>query len=142
MKSAEEWGDMMAKDTKITVKDYSKSMLQQMDKAESQALENMGKYWLDTVRKIVMQKGIYDTGELHDSLKYKVDQQNKSIQMISEAPHSEYNELGTYKMAARPFMQPSIEQSNGAFAQTTKQTVEGALSNTSTIRPEVREYYV
>lgn len=109
-----------------------------MDKAQVQALENYGKNWLSIVQKIILQKGIYDTGRLYEETNYKVDSQNKTIETYSNAPYAMYNELGTWKMKARPYMTPSIEEANGAFAQILKQEIDGRLSSTQGLTPEVK----
>lgn len=127
----------MAKNS-IQIKDYSKSVQQQMNKAQVQALENYGKNWKTIVRRIILEKGIYDTGYLYEHTDYKVDSQNKQITTFSDAPYSEYNELGTWKMRARPYMTPSIQEANGALAQILRQEIDGRLSSTQGLTPEVK----
>lgn len=48
-----------------------------------------------------------DTGELRDSEQI-VDREN-SVELVAEAEHAPHVELGTSRMAARPFMRTAIQ---------------------------------
>ena len=55
-----------------------------------------------------------DTGFLASQISTNVKTQGKQVigQIISSAPYSKHLEFGTTKMAARPFMQPSLEKNS------------------------------
>lgn len=54
----------------------------------------------------------YDTGALSNSL--HVEKVQDAVYDLSDAVHyGVHNELGTYKMAARPFVVPAIESERG-----------------------------
>lgn len=124
---------------KIQVKDYSKSIERKMNAAQLKALDNYGKHWKSVVQRIIKQKGVYDTGRLHDSMDYQIDTENKTIKTGTDVPYAQYNELGTWKMAARPFLVPSLEEANGALVRIISQEVGDELSSTQGLTPEIYE---
>ena len=60
----------------------------------------------ETVNNIEM-KGIVDTGALRDSIEYEMESDGFTLR--DGVSYGIYNEFGTYKMAARPFMIPAAE---------------------------------
>lgn len=122
----------------LQFKDYSESIKRKMEAAQLQALKNYGENWKKIVRRIIKEKGIYDTGRLHDSMDYKINQQKKEITTGTDVPYAIFNELGTYRMKARPFLQPSVEEANGGFAEIIRQEVDREMSSTQGLTAEVR----
>ena len=56
----------------------------------------------------------YDTGALYNSLQsFMIEKATARIQ--SDVTYDIYQELGTYKMAAHPFLSPAIEMIAGRF---------------------------
>ena len=55
-----------------------------------------------------------DTGALRDSI-HTIDMQPAWVRVQPEVYYAIYQELGTYKMAAHPFLTPAIEQISGEF---------------------------
>jgi HK97 gp10 family phage protein len=56
----------------------------------------------------IVNKHIYDTGALHNSI--EAEKKQKDLYWVHDAvDYGIYNELGTSKMAARPFMVPAVE---------------------------------
>lgn len=123
----------------VEFKDYSKSVLKKTEAAQLQALKNYGKNWEKIVHRIIKEKGVYDTGRLHDSMDYSINQQKKEITTGTDVPYAIFNELGTYKMKARPFLQPSVEEANGAFAEILRQEINGEMSSTQGLTAEVKK---
>ena len=121
----------------VQIKDYSASVKRKMDAAQLQALKNYGEHWLKIVDRIIVEKNIIDTGELRRSNKYEIDQQKKEITVKNTAEHAIYNELGTYRMNPRPFLQPSVEEANGGFAEIIRQEAGKEISSTQGLTAEI-----
>ena len=75
---------------------------------------------------LAREKIAFDTGAAHESLQMIVDTENKTIQIGSDGGirpdgkrqiYLRYLELGTSRMAARPFLLPSLIQSLEEFKQ-------------------------
>lgn len=65
-------------------------------------------------KQIVVEKGIIDTGNLLNSI--AVIPASPSVrEVLSGAEYSIYNEYGTCKMAARPYMRPALDESSAAI---------------------------
>jgi HK97 gp10 family phage protein len=131
----------MARDIEITMEDKSRLLVSEIKNAQVRSLRKYGEDWLKLVQKSVLSQGIFDTGYLYDNLNYQVDTSAATIRLNSGAPYSVYNELGTYKMPARPFMTPSIDQANGTFVQTLSQECDGALSSVQGMRGDITTYH-
>lgn len=56
----------------------------------------------------------YDTGWLHDSLQTEMIAPT-TARVQSDAEYDIYQELGTYKMAAHPFLAPAVESVSSLF---------------------------
>ena len=121
----------------MTMVDRSAEVMSLLRKAEINSLKAYGDNWLRIARETVLSKGIYDTGELYEKLGYAVDEGNVTVDVFSNAAHSIYNELGTYKMKARPFMQPSVQEANMGLFQTIKQEVEYTGLSSTQISPSI-----
>lgn len=129
----------MAKNTKVQVKDYSKSIERKMNAAQLRALDNYGKNWKSIVKRIITEKDIIDTHRMIDSMDYKIDTGNKTIKTGTDVPYAVFQELGTYKMKARPFLVPSLDEANGALVKILSQEVGDELSSTQGLSPEIYE---
>lgn len=122
----------------IVIKDYSKSVLAGMKKAQLQALENYGKNWKEIVKRIVVEKNIVDTGALRDSFYTKINQDAMTITTATDVPYAQYQELGTWKIVARPFMVPSLREANGALVEILRQEIGETLGSTQGLTPEIK----
>ena len=60
-------------------------------------------------KKNIKSKGVYDTGDLYNSIEAGLINSTTSY-VRDGVSYGVYNEFGTYKMAARPFFTPAIEQ--------------------------------
>lgn len=56
-----------------------------------------------------------DTGALAASMKYQIARGTYTIRLYTENPYALYQEYGTSKQAARPFLTPAAERSRGRF---------------------------
>lgn len=70
-----------------------------------------------------------DTGFMQDNINVKVLESNRDRvvgEIRSEAEYSSYNEFGTYKMSAKPFIRPSVSASTPWFYSSVKQALKKA----------------
>jgi len=49
-----------------------------------------------------------DTGNLRGSITHKVDKQDLSVTIGTNVDYAPYQEFGTYKMKAHPFLRPAL----------------------------------
>lgn len=54
-----------------------------------------------------------DTGNLRNSLTHLVD--DTTVYIGTNVEYGKYQELGTYKMKAQPFLRPAVEQNIGEY---------------------------
>lgn len=66
-------------------------------------------------KQIVVEKGIVDTGNLLGSIGPVASPSGSVREITSHADYSIYNEMGTSKMAARPYMRPALDESQSAI---------------------------
>lgn len=62
-------------------------------------------------KQIVVEKDIIDTGNLLGSIFVDPEKGAVSRSIVSGAEYSVYNEFGTVKMPARPYMRPALDES-------------------------------
>jgi len=58
--------------------------------------------------RIIRAKEIIDSGRLRDSIKFKVS--NDDVKVGTNVEYAPYQEYGTYKIAARPYLRPALDQ--------------------------------
>lgn len=74
--------------------------------AESNAKQEINKAVYDTPES---KSGYVRTGRLGNSITYGVDTNEPAVYIGSNVEYAPYVELGTSKMAARPFLKPAVE---------------------------------
>jgi HK97 gp10 family phage protein len=74
------------------------------------ALQQSGLLVERRAKQIVVEKDVIDTGNLLGNI-VTHPPEGDSIEIVSEADYSIFNEYGTYKMAARPYMRPALDES-------------------------------
>jgi len=70
-----------------------------------------------------------DTGYLRRNIQPKPVEESHGVvvgQYVAQADYSSYNEYGTYKMAAHPFMAPSVAATTAFFYKAVKDTLKEA----------------
>lgn len=92
----------------VTIKDNSVEVLRNMNNGIEAALTKVGIAAKHNVQDIIIAKDIYDTGEMHRTLGYNVRVADKAVDIGSPKSYAIFNELGTVKMPARPFITPGI----------------------------------
>ena len=93
---------------KIVLTDNSELIKKAEKQAISRSLYAIGLHWKNVVQGIIQDKDIIDKGDLKRSMKFDVNSGKSEINVGSDVEHSGFNELGTRKMKARPFLRPSI----------------------------------
>ena len=86
------------------------------------ALELAKNETVTTIKENIKSQGVYDTGFLYNSIDGEVSDTGFSV--YDGAPYGIYNELGTWKMAARPFFIPSIERMGEIIAVSIRNHLE------------------
>ena len=70
-----------------------------------------------------------DTGYLRRNIQPKPTKESNGVvvgQYVAQAKYSSYNEYGTYKMAAHPFMAPSVAATTAFFYKAVKDALKEA----------------
>jgi len=109
----------------FTIMDNSKQVLQAEEAAIRAALTKMGIAAKKNIQAVVLDKGIYDTGDLYRTIDYGVNGAAQSVDIGSPQGYAAFNELGTSKTAARPFVKPGVLDNVGEY----KNIVEDTLKN-------------
>ena len=85
--------------------DNSKEVLAAMEAGIALALEQIGLIWLSKVTPLVP----VDTSRLVHSLTYEIDLNSKQVRVgVRDVLYAAFVELGTRKMAAKPYLKPSV----------------------------------
>lgn len=94
--------------TDIRFNDNSAAVLSAMQNGVEAALIKIGIAAKHNVQQVIIDKGVYDTGELHRTIDYNAREADKAVDIGSPKDYAVFNELGTVKMPARPFVSPGI----------------------------------
>ena len=88
--------------------------------AESNAKQEITKAVYDTPES---KSGYVRTGRLRNSITYGVDTSEPAVYIGSNVEYAPYVELGTSKMAARPFLKPAAENYAEQYMDLLKQAI-------------------
>lgn len=88
--------------------------------AESNAKQEITKAVYDTPES---KSGYVRTGRLRNSITYGVDTSEPAVYIGSNVEYAPYVELGTSKMAARPFLKPAAENYAEQYMDLLKQAM-------------------
>lgn len=118
----------------VVFNDYSKDVMKILRDTEIRALEAYGNNWLKIVDRIIVQKDIIETGALRESMSFEVDKDKvevtcgvkRGFTAHGRLPenYAIYQELGTARIRARPFIVPSIQEANMGFYKTIREEAE------------------
>jgi HK97 gp10 family phage protein len=78
-------------------------------------------------KQIVVEKDVIDTGNLLGNI-VTHPPEGDSIEIVSQADYSIFNEYGTYKMAARPYMRPALDETKPEIEKLIGAMFIGAVS--------------
>jgi hypothetical protein len=68
------------------------------------------------------------TGKLRDSIGYIYNQQTKTLTLYADQPYASFIELGTRRIAARPFLRPALAAMGRTWGGTTEVQFTGLAS--------------
>ena len=94
----------------ITIKldDKTKKAIEANEEAKFHILTAIGIKAKQNSQAIIKIKNIYNTGELYRTMDYNVNLNKSSVDIGSPKNYAVFNELGTRRMNARPFLAPAI----------------------------------
>lgn len=94
----------MSIDVKVT--SHKDEVLAEFKKAKTTALEAVGLQGETNAKMEITAVGAIDTGRLRNSLSHATDEDSAYIGTNVE--YAPYVEMGTYKMKARPYLEPAV----------------------------------
>lgn len=95
---------------KVTIEDHIPLVKQSKDAAIAGALEKIGLLCEGYASALAP----VDTGRLRSSITHEVDGK-ESVSIGSDVEYAIYQEMGTSKMAAQPFLKPAVEGHMGEY---------------------------
>ena len=107
----------------IKFTDNSRKVLETMKNAKEAVLTNIGIAAKRKVQDIVLEKHIFDTGELHRTIDYNVRVSDSAVDIGSPKSYAPYQELGTRRIPARPFIQPGVLGNVPEYQRIAEQTL-------------------
>lgn len=97
----------------VNFKDNSKQVLEALKRGKTAGLIKAGIAAKHNIQDVIIEKDIYDTGELHRTIDWgsggiigKIPED--SVDVGSPKDYAPHQELGTRFIAARPFIRPGI----------------------------------
>lgn len=90
---------------KIKLKSHDAEVMQALHDAESRILE----MWGILAQGYATGYAPVDTGNLRASIGYKTDESDNTMYVGTNVEYAPYQEFGTYKMAAHPYLRPALE---------------------------------
>ena len=99
--------------------DNTQEMIQKVASGKQRALEAAGLF----VASVAVINAPRDTGLLSGSIHHRVTGENE-VSIGTNVEYGKYQELGTYKMAAHPYLRPAIQDSASAVVQIIAQALK------------------
>ena len=108
-------------DVTIKVEDNSKMVLDLFNDATKRGLDAIGA----TAERYAKKDCPVDTGRLRNSITYETRTLQKEVYIGSNVEYAPYVELGTSRMAARPYLRPAAQNHSEEY----KSLMENSLKN-------------
>lgn len=108
-------------DVTIKIDDNSSKVLDLFNGAVTRGLDAIGA----TAERYAKKDCPVDTGRLRNSITYETRTLQKEVYIGSNVEYAPYVELGTSRMAARPFLRPAAQNHSNEY----KQLMEDSLKN-------------
>ena len=90
------------------VEDNIPSIEEEVEAAVGRALEMIGLQAEKHAKEALTQQGAVDTGRLRNSVTHQVISET-AVAVGTNVEYAPYIEFGTYKMGARPYIKPAVE---------------------------------
>ena len=100
-----------------------KNVNKALKKWESNALEAIGFF----VERAAKDLAPYDTGNLENSINFKVDEGKKAVRVGTNVEYAIFQEKGTVKMQGQPFLTPAVEDNVNKIKQVIKAVRFGGI---------------
>lgn len=92
----------------VTVKSNKQAVLEEFKRQKKVALEAIGLQGETNAKMHITAVGAVDTGRLRNSITHATDEDSAYIGTNVE--YAPYVEMGTYKMKARPYLEPAVTE--------------------------------
>lgn len=112
----------------VTFKDNSKEVFAAMERAKSATLIKVGTAAKHNIQDVIVEKDVYDTGELHRTIDWGADGivgkiPKDAVDVGSPRTYAPYQELGTIYISPRPFIRPGILDNMDEYKEIAGQTI-------------------
>lgn len=98
----------VAKVADVTLKSNKQAVLEEFKRQKKVALEAIGLQGETNAKMHITAVGAVDTGRLRNSITHATDEDSAYIGTNVE--YAPYVEMGTYKMKARPYLEPAVTE--------------------------------
>jgi len=113
----------------IQLTDNSRQVLEALENAKEAVLNKIGAAGRDNARRIAKEKGVYDTGELYRDIDYQPRVSDSAVDIGNRRiGYAVFNELGTRKMPARPYITPSVLENVAEYKKIAEDAIAEKLS--------------
>ncbi len=92
----------------VKVENNANAFKSEMDNRIGEVLVALGIKATSIWQKIITEKKVVDTGRFRNSVQWSVNKPGKKVIIGSGVKYSQFLELGTYKMKARPTLKPAL----------------------------------
>lgn len=107
----------------VKLTDNSQEVIKLFEKATDAALEKIGLSAEGYAKREITKQKAVDTGRLRNSISHDTD--GKDVYIGSNVEYAPYVEMGTKKMAARPYLKPAVTEHTATY----KKLVENEYKN-------------
>lgn len=107
----------------VVFKDNSATVKSAFNSGVTRSLTSIGMKWQQIQAPLVP----VDTGYLRNSATASVDTKQLAVRVGYTAEYAPYNEYGTYRMKARPFLRPSVLDHMDEYKQIMERELASAM---------------
>ena len=118
----------MAQITGATLKDNSKEIMKLEQRTIEAALIKIGIAAKRNIQAVILEKDVYDTGELYRTVGYKPHPEKQNVDIGSPKEYAPFQELGTRNISARPFIKPGILDNIPEYEEIVAKTIKDAMN--------------
>lgn len=107
----------------LRITDNSRKVEAELEAAVKRALMSCGVEAQSNARKYLTEKKAVDTGNLRNSVAYKVE--GDTMAVGTDVEYAQHIEFGTYKMKARTYLEPAIANHADKYREIIKSELGG-----------------